>query len=530
MSIKITVDGKTIETEEGRQLIDVLNENGFDIPHFCYHPGLGPDGNCRMCQVEIITPRGPLLTISCNTKVNDGMEVQTKTEKVLRVRAAVEEFLLLNHPLDCPICDKAGECTLQNYYMDHDQKDGRQEFQRFKKGKAEDIGPTLILDKERCVLCNRCVRFLRDYAGEEQLYIAGRGHRAYLTIFPGRPVTSPYSLNTVDLCPVGALTSKDFRFSTPTWFLKRTPSVCTTCSRGCSIEVDVDSRDNKVKRLRPRHNADVNGYWMCDEGRLNYGFVNTDRVTACSVDKKGKKYEASMENAMSELEATLNIGGAGSGGKNLAIFVSATATLEEMYACKKLAAAYQGALVYAVRHVPDGVEDALLRKADRHPNVRGAEMLGLKVLDFVTGDGPGIDTNIPNDAVVIGVGFDYDIPESLEKVFEKFSRIVMVAARESNLTRMAHVLVPGLTFAEKDGLVVNFDGHIQGLGPALDGLWDKTSPWQIIAGLIKKIEGESGLDTLSGLRSQLGKDEPAFAGVDLDNLGPTGAKSTTHAV
>ncbi len=535
MSIKITVDGKTIETEEGRQLIDVLNENGFDIPHFCYHPGLGPDGNCRMCQVEIITPRGRLLTISCNAKVNDGMEVETKSEKVLRVRAAVEEFLLLNHPLDCPICDKAGECTLQDYYMKHDQKDGRQEFKRSKKKKARDIGPTLMLDQERCVLCNRCVRFLSDWAGEEQLYIAGRGHNAYLTTFPGMEVTSPYSLNTVDLCPVGALTSKDFRFSTPTWFLKRTPSVCTTCSRGCSIQIDVDSRDNTVKRLRPRHNADVNGYWMCDEGRLNYSFVNTDRVEGCRVDRKGEKYEASMENAINEFASVLGLKNVASkaqigDGKNFAIFVSATSTLEEMYACKKLAAAYPGSLVYAVRHVPDGVEDALLRKADRHPNVRGAEMLDLKVLDFVSGDGPGIDTDIPADAIALGVGFDYDMPESLEKVFEKFSRIVMIAARESNLTRMAHVLIPGLTFAEKDGLVVNFDGHIQGLGPALDGLWDKTSPWQIVTEMIKKINGESGLDTLSGLRSQLGKDEPAFAGVDLNNLGPTGAKSTTQSV
>jgi NADH-quinone oxidoreductase subunit G len=523
MSIKITVDGKTIETEEGRQLIDVLNENGFDIPHFCYHPGLGPDGNCRMCQVEIKTPRGPLLTISCNTKVNDGMEVETRSEKVLRVRAAVEEFLLLNHPLDCPICDKAGECTLQNYYMQHDQKDGKQEFVRFKKNKAEDIGPTMILDQERCVLCNRCVRFLRDWAGEEQLYIAGRGHSAFLTKFPGKEVDSPYSLNTVDLCPVGALTSKDFRFSTPTWFLKRTPSVCTTCSRGCSIEVDVDTRDNKVKRLRPRHNPDVNGYWMCDEGRLNYQFVNTDRIAVCRVDRKGEKYEASMENALNEVGSILR-----DGGRKLAVLVSATATVEEMYACKKLGAAYAGSTVHVVRHVPDGVEDELLRKADRHPNLRGAEMLGLGILDFVSGDGAEMGGDIPDDAVVLGVGFDYDVPESLGKVFGKFSQIVIIAARESELTGMAHVLMPGLTFAEKEGLVVNFDGHIQALNPALDGLWDKMSPWQIIAEVTSKITGEAGFDSVSGLRSQLGKDEPAFAGVDLNNLGATGAKSTSQ--
>ncbi|UCH83580.1 MAG: (2Fe-2S)-binding protein, partial [Candidatus Latescibacterota bacterium] len=335
MSIKITADGKTIETEEGRQLIDVLNENGFKIPHFCYHPGLGPDGNCRMCQVEIITPRGPLLTISCNATVTDGMEVVTNSERVKNARAAVEEFLLLNHPLDCPICDKAGECTLQNYYMDHDQKDGRQEFKRFKKGKAKDIGPTLVLDQERCVLCDRCARFLRDWAGDEQLVIAGRAHEAYLTPFPGKEVTSPYSLNTVDLCPVGALTSKDFRFSTPTWFLKRTPSVCTTCARGCSIFVDVDTRDNQVKRLRPRHNPHVNKYWMCDEGRLNYKFVNTDRVASAFVDRGGEKIETSVENAISEIRSILGLGEGSGEPRKIMFLASATSTLEEMYALKR---------------------------------------------------------------------------------------------------------------------------------------------------------------------------------------------------
>jgi NADH-quinone oxidoreductase subunit G len=206
-----------------------------------------------MCQVEIITPRGPMLAISCNTIVSDGMEVVTDSERVKKVRAAVEEFLLLHHPLDCPICDKAGECTLQNYYMAHDLKESRMDFPKDERGKAIVLGPTLILDQERCVLCNRCVRFLRNIAGDEQLFIAGRGHNSYLTTFPGHEVTSPYSLNTVDLCPVGALTSRDFRFSSPTWFLTRSPSVCTTCARGCSIFVD--HRKNKVHRLRPRYNT-----------------------------------------------------------------------------------------------------------------------------------------------------------------------------------------------------------------------------------------------------------------------------------
>lgn len=537
MMVKITVDGRTIEAEAGRQLIDVLIENGWDIPHFCYHPGLGPDGNCRMCQVEIVTPRGPMLAISCNTKVTDGMEVVTDSEKVKRVRAAVEEFLLLNHPLDCPICDKAGECTLQNYYMAHDLKSGRQEFQRFKKNKALDIGPTLILDQERCVLCDRCVRFLRNWAGEEQLYIAGRGHGAYLTTFPGKQVTSPYSLNTVDLCPVGALTSKDFRFSTPTWFLSRTPSVCTTCARGCAIEVDVDTRDNMVKRLRPRFNPLVNGYWMCDEGRLNYKFVNTDRVRQPVVRRGGEVFPASMENALLEAAAVLRgISGVAAGGVTdgsramppLVVLVSATCTIEEMYACKLLAASRPDTGLYAVRHVPDGVEDRLLRKSDRHPNVRGAELLGIRVLDLRPADGPAGAAaeakGIRAGGALFAVGFDYGIGEPLARFVGEFSNVVAIAARTSVLTERAHVVIPGLTFAEKEGLIVNFEGHMQKLTPALEGLWDKTPPWEVVSRIAAAVSGGKPVETIADLRQELGRRETAFAGVDLNALGSFGVR------
>ncbi len=537
MTVKIKVDGKPIEAEAGRQLIDVLNENGWGVPHFCYHPGLGPDGNCRMCQVEIVTPRGPMLAISCNTKVAEGMEVVTGSEKVKRVRAAVEEFLLLNHPLDCPICDKAGECKLQNYYMKHDLKIGRQEFARFKQSKARDIGPTLILDQERCVLCDRCVRFLRNWAGEEQLYIAGRGHTAYLTTFPGKEVTSPYSLNTVDVCPVGALTSKDFRFSTPTWFLSRTPSVCTSCARGCSIEVDVDTRDNQVKRLRPRFNPHVNGYWMCDEGRLNYKFVNTDRVSEPVLDRGGEKYVTSLENAMGDLttivrgtpvsSAAPRTSGA-SGAPSLVVLASATCTLEEMVACKMLCAVRPGADLFVARHVPDGVEDHLLRKSDRHPNVKGAELLGLRVIDLAERSAPGRtaagDVSVPPGAVLFAVGLDYGIGETLGKFFQRFSRVAMIAARESALTKMAHVLIPGLTFAEKEGLIVNFEGHVQKLSPALEGLWDKTPPWEVIARVVAGLTGENRFGSIAALRKHIGEAEMALAGMDLDAVGPTGVR------
>ncbi|MGD8413144.1 MAG: 2Fe-2S iron-sulfur cluster-binding protein, partial [Candidatus Latescibacterota bacterium] len=388
MSLKVTINGKQYEANEGELLIDLCSRIGIDIPHFCYHPGLGPDGNCRMCQVEFVSDRGNRLGISCNAVVADGMEVLTDSENVKKARASVEEMLLLNHPLDCPICDKSGECTLQDYYMAYDLKDGRQDFVRFRKQKAEVIGPTMVLDQQRCVLCDRCVRFLRDIAGEEQLYIAGRGHEAYLTTFPGQEVTSAYSLNTVDLCPVGALTSRDFRFGAATWFLDSTPSVCTTCSRGCSMEIQ--SKRHKIYRMRPRYNPEVNGYWMCDEGRLNYKFVNENQITHPTTRKGGEATSTSYEEAMGEVRRSLGFEPAGvaSGapGSPTLVLVSASCTLEEMYQAKRLATQYLKGAVFAVRHVPDGVEDQLLRRADRHANTNGAQLLGINLLDLI-GDG-----------------------------------------------------------------------------------------------------------------------------------------------
>jgi NADH-quinone oxidoreductase subunit G len=526
--VDITVNGDSHQVEEGRWLIDVLNELGCDIPHFCYHPGLGPDGNCRMCQVEYVSDRGSRLGISCNIPVSAGMAVVTNSDAVKAARAGVEEMLLLNHPLDCPICDKAGECTLQNYYMAHDQGNSRQQFTRFKKRKAIDIGPTMVLDQERCVLCDRCVRFLRDWAGTEQLYIAGRGHESFLTPFPGKPVDSPYSLNTVDLCPVGALTSKDFRFSTPTWFLKRTPSTCTTCSRGCSIEVD--TRDKKIHRLRPRYNPHVNGYWMCDEGRLNYKFVNTDRLKDGFVVRNEQKFEASLENMVNELRALLGIRDeADESGTvpNVVILASATCTLEELYALKKLAAHHGSATIQVARHVPDGEADELLRRSDRHPNVKGAKLLGIPVVDLIEGT-EGEGGAVAEGSVLFAVGFDYSIGSPLEKYAEEFAKVAVMASRENSLTG-AEVFLPGLTFAEKEGLIVNFEGHIQQIAPAFDNLWDRTPPWEIIAGLVSSLGGESFGD-LAGLRSALGKEEVPFSAVDLNAVGPTGVRLEAQAV
>jgi NADH-quinone oxidoreductase subunit G len=549
MSVKVTINGKQYEANDGELLIDLCRRNGIDIPHFCYHPGLGPDGNCRMCQVEFVSERGSRLGISCNAVVTDGMEVLTNSESVKQARASVEEMLLLNHPLDCPICDKSGECTLQDYYMAHDLKDGRQDFVRYRKEKAQVIGPTLVLDQQRCVLCDRCVRFLRDIAGDEQLYIAGRGHEAYITTFPGQEVTSPYSLNTVDLCPVGALTSRDFRFGSATWFLDTTPSVCTTCSRGCSMEIQ--SQRNKIYRMRPRYNPDVNGYWMCDEGRLNYKFVNENRIERPTSKRGGEAKPTSYEEALDEIKVLLGFGpsktAAGPSGKPAVVLASATCTLEEMYQSKRMAVEFLGAPVFVVRHVPDGVEDSLLRRADRHPNTHGAQLLGINVLDLI-GDGnptavEAVEGALGEGGVLVCVGFNYEISRALTDLAGKADKVVAVSGRTNALRDAADVVVPGRTFAEKLGLMVNFEGHIQKLDVAIDyapkfaptAQRDRNTPkpvsdWKVLEDLMASLAGGEAVTCISVIRRNITENVPAFSNVDLQKVGPLGLRMSVQTV
>jgi NADH-quinone oxidoreductase subunit G len=549
MSVKVTIDGKEYEAHEGELLIDLCHRNGIEIPHFCYHPGLGPDGNCRMCQVEYVSERGSRLGISCNAVVTDGMEVLTESEAVKQARASVEEMLLLNHPLDCPICDKAGECTLQDYYMKHDLKDGRTDFVRFRKEKAVVIGPTLVLDQQRCVLCDRCVRFLRDIAGEEQLYIAGRGHGAYITTFPGQEVTSAYSLNTVDLCPVGALTARDFRFASPPWFLKNTDSVCTTCSRGCSMQIQ--SRKDKIHRMRPRHNPEVNGYWMCDEGRLNYKFVNENRIKRPSLKRNGESFTVSYEEALGAVREAMGYPSAGvadgPAATSTVVLASAACTLEEMYQAKRLATDVLDAPVFVVRHVPDGVEDELLRRADKHPNTRGAQMLGLNVLDLI---GSGNDTAVRaiKDAlgeggVLFCIGFNYAISGALEGLAAHAGKVIAVSACETALSERADVVVPGVTFAEKYGLVVNFEGQVQKMWVALEhapvfaptaqkvrNAPRPVSDWKVLEDLMTSLSGEAGANCVATIRKAISHNEASFSGVDLSKIGNHGLRVSGQPV
>ena len=267
--VKCTINGKEVEVEKGTTVIQAFKQLDEDIAHYCWHPGLSIAGVCRLCMVEI--EGNPRLQIACNTPVQDGMVISNQSEMVKDAVKWGLDFHLINHPLDCPICDQAGECGLQDQYMQFGQYDPEMGKQKVKKRKVVDLGERVVLDSERCILCSRCVRFTEEVSKTNELGIFNRGDRSEIGTFEDKPLNNKYSVNTVDICPVGALTSKDFRFRQRVWFLKDKPSVCTGCSTGCSIDVYYNKEG--VWRVKPRH-SEVNGYWMCDEGREIYKSVN----------------------------------------------------------------------------------------------------------------------------------------------------------------------------------------------------------------------------------------------------------------
>ncbi len=376
---KITVNGREIEADASKPLIAACHDHDVDVPMYCYHPGLTPVGSCRICQVEVKQgDMPPRVVVACRTPVVEGMIIDTEAPKAIETRRECLEFLLKNHPLDCPICDKAGECDLQDYSFQYGQSKGRTLEPRRKLDKRKSLGDVIVLDEERCILCSRCVRFMEEIPKTPQLTVADLGARSVIATFPGaegdRPLTGNYQGNLADVCPVGALTLKAFRFQARVWNLKKTPSTCAECSRGCSTTVEV-LRNGEVKRFRPRPNADVNQYWMCDTGRFAFDHVNAlERLVGAQVRGYGSLEARDVEDALAELADTLRLF------DGVVVIASPFATLEECEALGALAREL-GAQVDFVSPPPNGLADDVLHTGDPCPNRRGLIEAGFTPLE-----------------------------------------------------------------------------------------------------------------------------------------------------
>ena len=372
---KILLDGREVDADPKRPLIHACHEAGVDVPMYCYHPGLSPVGSCRICQVEVkIGETPPRVVVACRTPIVEGMVVDTEAPKAHDARRECLEFLLKNHPLDCPICDKAGECDLQDYSFLEGQGQGRTSEPRRQLKKRKSLGDVIVLDEERCILCSRCVRFMEEVPKSPQLTVAGLGSRSVITTFMDRPLSGNYQGNLADICPVGALTLKPFRFQARVWNLTKGLSTCAECSRGCSTTVEV-LRGGEVKRFRPRYNPEVNGYWMCDTGRFAFEHVSAiGRLEgACVLGYTGFE-STEVEDALACASDMLRTHA------NPVVVASPFMTVEEATAAKQLSDEI-GARAVFVSPPPNDLADELLHTGDPCPNRRGLEHTGFEALD-----------------------------------------------------------------------------------------------------------------------------------------------------
>jgi len=548
---KLTIDGKEIEFKQGQTIIQAAKDNGITIPHFCWHQSLSVSGNCRVCLVEV--EKIPKLVIACATIAADGMVVHTASEKALSARNAVMEFLLINHPLDCPICDEAGECKLQDYAYSHSVGESRFVEEKNHKDKRVPLGPYVMFDGDRCISCSRCIRFCDEIAKDPELTFVKRGDRVTIVTFPGEELDNPYSLNVVDICPVGALTSRDFRFKARVWDMSSNNTICQGCSRGCNIELWV--RNNQVLRLTPRQNDEVNNFWMCDHGRINtFKSINAeDRVDGPRVRRDGSLQEVTWDDAFSEASKGLK-----SFNKNEVAFIgSGFATLEDNYLLYKFAGSVFGSKnIDFMRHINPEFGDDILRKDDVTPNSTGAEAVFTKKGQN-TADFESIIKGIKENKIKALYILEDDIVSadpSFEEVLTKLDLLIVHASNFNKTTAIADIVFPAATYAEKNGTVVNFKGRVQRIKPAvstvemdraMDGMsmsrldkfgskydrwaqghkYDALSSWKIISRLAETMGTKMKFNLAEDVFTEISKTIPAFSGLDYDDIGELGVQS-----
>ncbi|MCX6151540.1 MAG: 2Fe-2S iron-sulfur cluster-binding protein [Ignavibacteriales bacterium] len=550
---KLTLNNKDIEFKSGQTIIEAANDNGIDIPHFCWHPALSVSGNCRMCLVEV--EKMPKLVIACSTLAADGMVVQVDSEKAIQARNAVMEFILINHPLDCPICDEAGECKLQDYAYSHSNGESRFDEEKVHKEKRVELGPFVMFDAERCISCSRCIRFCDEIAKDNELTFVNRGDRVTIVPFPGEKLDNPYSLNVTDICPVGALTNRDFRFKARIWDMSKTNSICTGCSRGCNDEIWV--RNNEILRLTPRYNQDVNSYWMCDHGRLNtFKFVNAEnRIDGPYLKKDGVLsrvgYDEAIANTVRQLKSFKP--------SEIAFLGSAFATCEDNFVFAKLARVVNGGKeLDFVQHISIGKGDDILIRVDKTPNALGAELVGIKPISV------GLDfekfiSAIENGRIKALYCLEDDIVSinsSYAGALSKLELLIVHSTNKNKTTKLADIVFPASTFAEKNGTMVNFQGKVQRIRPAVstvdmdrsvDGMslsrldkfgtefdrWnqsrkvDARASWKIIQSIASLMGLKIKYNMAEEVFEEISKSISAFHDLDYDVIGELGVSVKT---
>jgi NADH-quinone oxidoreductase subunit G len=531
--LNVQIDGVWHQFPKGTRVIEACEQAGSYVPRYCYHKKLSSPGNCRMCLIEMGLPRPgpdrkpelgadgkpvinwmPRPQISCAQDVTEGMGVRTNSPLVKECQRGVMEFLLINHPLDCPICDQAGECRLQEFSVEYGTSASRFLEHKVKKPKNVVLGPRVTLDDERCILCSRCIRFCQEIAHDDVLGFVDRGSYTVLTAHPGRRLENNYSLNTVDICPVGALTSTDFRFKMRVWFLKETKSICTSCATGCNTIIG--TREDVIYRQTPRENDAVNSCWMCDYGRLNFDYIQSDRRLLEPQILSGEKLVVA-DWSIAITQAALQLKQLS--GLEIAIIASGRMTNEELWMALQLAKTLGVELIDIVPRTGPG--DDILLSEDRSPNTNGARLLG------VTSE-PGAKLPVIAEAVksghvkaLIALGENPMGAGISAEQLENLSAFIVMDILSNAATEYATVVLPAFAFAEKRGSMINGDGRLQRLNRAVRAPGHARDDWEILCDLLQGLGG-NGIYSIEDVFRQMAGAVPRLAGLSLSKIGDLG--------
>jgi NADH-quinone oxidoreductase subunit G len=539
--VNVQVDGVWHQFPKGTRMIEACRQAGTIVPHYCYHPKLSSPGNCRMCMVQMgLPPRVvpgnepqrdalgyetigwmPRPVIACANTVSENMGIRTTGELVEKCREGVMEFLLINHPLDCPICDQAGECRLQEHSVEHGRGASRFVDMKVKKPKNVEIGPRIRLDDERCIMCSRCIRFMDEVAGDPVLGFTQRGTHTTLTVHPGRLLDSNYSLNTADICPVGALTSNDFRFQMRVWFLKETPSIDVNCGTGTNITVW--TRGNTIHRITPRQNDEVNSCWMPDSHRLNFHYIDSEARFNEPLAKVGAQHvpvswKDALQSAAAKLKAVTP--------EQVAIIASGRMTNEELFLVRQLAATIGTAQLALIPRVAEA--DGLLIAADRNPNTTGAKLVLETPDPYARLDSlrEGVRSGQIKALLVFGEDLVTDAAFHCSDLGNlDFLLQSHILANPTALA--AHFVLPAAAFAEKRGSMINLSGRLQRLNRAVEMPGQARDDWEILRDLNAAVAGQgSALHAIEDVFKAVAGTIPAFNGLTLSKIGHQGIQVT----
>ncbi len=496
-TVTLTIDGKSVTVPKGKTVLEAVMRSGGHVPYYCYHPGLSVDGSCRVCIVKI--EKMPKLQTSCSTVCTEGMAVITNTPDVEAARASVLEFLLVNHPLDCPVCDKGGECPLQDYAYAYGPERSRMEFPRRvfdgEGVKADvDFGPTLMLNRNRCIMCSRCVRFMKEIDGDAQIGVFQRGVHSEIATFEEQGVVSLLSGNLMDVCPVGAITTRDYRFKSRPWDNPlAVDTLCTGCEKGCNTTAWIKAKPEWAKgaslvRITPRYHEEINKYWMCDIGRFDYHWIEGDRRLLQPHVRTSRGFDAApWADALVAVKEAVDAAG---GTSQVRVLVSGHASLEELWVLKQVAPLTGGVTFsWRYREKPQPANTQFRIAAVDAPNLRGARDLGFTIGAAgapadVSGLRAAVDTGAVKVLYVFDSGPDGSIGDTewviAARQAGKIATLIVQGVLRTALTDAADIVLPGSAFVEKDATFTNMTGHVQPGSRVIPPPGDAAEDWQIL--------------------------------------------------